>query len=158
MVQTELSPDFSSAGGFSNVFPIPEWQASVVESYLSTLGNTNAGLFNASGRGFPDIAAYGANAQIFVGGAQTPVFGTSISSPIFASVIALVNDKLLEAGKPVLGFLNPWLYANPGALNDITTGNSLGCGTNGFPAVTGWDPVTGLGTPIFASLLAAAGL
>lgn len=35
------------------------------------------------------------------------VFGTSCSSPIFASVIALINDRLIAAGRPVLGFLNP---------------------------------------------------
>jgi tripeptidyl-peptidase I len=50
------------------------------------------------------------------------VSGTSCSSPIFASVIALLNNELLNAGKPVLGFLNPWAYANPQAFNDITTG------------------------------------
>jgi tripeptidyl-peptidase-1 len=158
MVQTRDSPDFSSSGGFSNVFPIPDWQASAVAGYLSTLGNTNAGLFNASGRGFPDVAAYGRNAQIISGGEQIPVDGTSVSSPVFAAVIALVNAELLALGKPVLGFLNPWLYANPGALNDIATGNNLGCGTNGFPAVAGWDPVTGLGTPNFSSLIKALGL
>jgi len=35
----------------------------------------------------------------------------------------------------------------------ITTGDNPGCGTNGFNAVSGWDPVTGLGTPIFPKLL-----
>lgn len=44
------------------------------------------------------------------------------ASPIFASVVALINDDLLAAGKPVLGFLNPWIYAHPEAFNDITTG------------------------------------
>lgn len=68
--------------------------------------------------------------------------GTSCSSPIFTSVVALLNDELLNAGKPVLGFLNPWLYANPGAFNDITSGWNPGCGTLGFEATTGWDPVT----------------
>jgi subtilase family serine protease len=52
--------------------------------------------------------------------------GTSCSSPIFASVVAMLNNELLNAGKPVLGFLNPWLYANPQAFNDITTGNNPG--------------------------------
>jgi tripeptidyl-peptidase-1 len=44
-------------------------------------------------------------------------------------VIGLLNDQLISAGKPVLGFLNPWIYANPGAFNDISTGNNPGCGT-----------------------------
>ncbi len=68
--------------------------------------------------------------------------GTSCSSPIFTSVIALLNDELAQAGKPPLGFLNPFLYSTgASALNDITTGDNPGCGTNGFPATTGWDPV-----------------
>jgi len=67
-----------------------------------------------------------------------------------------VNDRLVAAGKSPLGFLNPFLYANPDAFNDITTGSNPGCGTNGFEAAPGWDPVTGLGTPNFPKLLAAA--
>ena len=52
------------------------------------------------------------------------VSGTSASSPVFASVIALLNDRLIAAGKPALGFSNPFLYSAQGqaALNDITTG------------------------------------
>jgi tripeptidyl-peptidase I len=49
---------------------------------------------------------------IIVSGGQTgAVAGTSCSSPIFASVIGLLNDRLLTAGKAPLGFLNPWLYS-----------------------------------------------
>jgi tripeptidyl-peptidase-1 len=44
-----------------------------------------------------------------------------------------------------VGFINPVLYANPWALNDVKKGGNRGCGTSGFRAVTGWDPVTGLG-------------
>jgi tripeptidyl-peptidase-1 len=47
-------------------------------------------------------------------------------------------------------------YANPQAFNDITTGNNPGCGTNGFPAMAGWDPVTGMGSPNYSAMLAAA--
>ena len=68
--------------------------------------------------------------------------GTSCAAPIFASMIALINDKLISKGEQTLGFLNPWLYANPQAFNDITSGNNPGCGTSGFPAKSGWDPVS----------------
>ncbi|KAF7370374.1 Tripeptidyl-peptidase sed3 [Mycena sanguinolenta] len=153
----EVASDFSS-GGFSNIFPIPSYQADAVAGYLKALGSTNQGLFNTSGRGFPDIAAQGENVQIITGGAQVPVQGTSCSSPIFASVIALINDELIANGKPTLGFLNPFLYSNAAALNDVTSGSNPGCGTNGFPAKKGWDPVTGLGTPNFAALRKAARL
>ena len=92
----------------SNYWGIPQYQASAVSSYLSALGSTNQGLFNSSGRGFPDVAAQGEHVAIYSGGSQQAVAGTSCSSPIFASVIGLINDKLAAAGKPPLGFLNPW--------------------------------------------------
>ncbi|CAL1707451.1 unnamed protein product [Somion occarium] len=153
----ETSASFSS-GGFSNVFAQPSYQSSAVSAYLTRLGNTNAGKFTPTGRAFPDVAAVGDNVEIVFQGQAGLVAGTSCSSPIFASIISLINDRLIAAGKSPLGFLNPFLYANPGAFNDITTGSNPGCNTNGFPATTGWDPVTGLGTPNFPSLLAAAGL
>ena len=82
--------------------------------------------------------------------------GTSASSPTFAGVIALINDARVAAGKSPMGFLNPFIYANPQAFNDITSGNNPGCGTPGFYASEGWDPITGNGTPNFQNLLAAA--
>lgn len=158
-ISPETAADFSS-GGFSNIFAQPSYQASAVSAFLTELGSTNAGLFNSSGRAFPDISAQGENVEIVVGGETGTVAGTSCSSPIFASVISLLNDRLIAAGKSPLGFLNPFIYSEAGAaaLNDITTGSNPGCNTNGFPAVTGWDPVTGLGTPNFAKLLTAVGL
>lgn len=51
------------------------------------------------------------------------------------------------------GFVNPTLYANPQVLHDITVGNNSGCGTSGFFAASGWDPVTGLGTPNYPAML-----
>lgn len=123
---TETSATFS-AGGFSNFFARPSYQSTVVSSYLTALGSTNSGKFNTSGRGYPDVAAQGENVEIVVGGKTGTVAGTSCSSPIFASVIALLNDQLIAAGKSPLGFLNPFLYSAAGqaALNDITTGKNL---------------------------------
>ncbi|KAI0291167.1 family S53 protease [Multifurca ochricompacta] len=155
----EVSASFSS-GGFSNFFATPSYQSAAVSAYLTRLGSTNSGLFNASGRAFPDISAQGENVEIFNSGREGLVAGTSCSSPIFAAIIALLNDLLIAAGKPPLGFLNPFLYSAAGtaALTDITSGSNPGCGTNGFPATPGWDPVTGLGTPNFAALKTAVGL
>jgi tripeptidyl-peptidase-1 len=148
-----------SAGGFSNYFPIPDYQARDVASYLSALNGMYAGLFNASGRAYPDVAAYGQDVLIMSGGVNQAVNGTSCSTPIFASVVALLNDRLLAAGKPPLGFLNPWLYSKAAsALTDITKGSNPGCGTEGFHAAAGWDPVTGLGSPNFEALLATLDL
>lgn len=140
---TEEAAAFSS-GGFSNVFPAPPYQQAAVSSYIYSLaGKANKGRFNESGRGYPDVAALGVNFEIIVGGAEESVDGTSASSPTFASVIALLNDRRKSAGKNALGFLNPFLYSAAGAsaLNDITVGSNPGCESPGFFATQGWDPV-----------------
>ncbi|KAI0066344.1 subtilisin-like protein [Artomyces pyxidatus] len=157
-VNPEVAADFSS-GGFSNFFGTPSYQTTAKSTFLTKLGNTNSGKFNTSGRGFPDVAALGVDVEIVFQGETGTVDGTSCASPIFASVVSLLNDQLVAAGKPVLGFLNPFLYSTgASALNDITSGSNPGCNTNGFTATAGWDPVTGLGTPNFAKLLTAVGL
>jgi subtilase family serine protease len=75
--------------------------------------------------------------------------GTSAATPTAASVITLINDALLAAGKPVLGFLNPWIYSTANSsFTDVTNGSAIGCNTTGFPATKGWDAVTGFGTPV----------
>ena len=85
--------------------------------------------------------------------------GTSASAPTATSIISLVNDALIAAGKKPLGFLNPWLYKKGyKAFTDILSGNSAGCDTDGFPAEPGWDAVTGFGTPNFKKLLKEVGL
>ncbi|KAI0769585.1 peptidase S8/S53 domain-containing protein [Trametes elegans] len=160
---TDFSPESArklSSGGFSNYFSVPSYQQAAVASYLSSLGSTYAGLYNRTGRGYPDVAAQGSDLRVVVKGVQESVRGTDCASPIFASIIALLNDALLSAGRPTLGFLNPFLYSAKGvaALTDVTSGSNPGCGTNGFPAKAGWDPVTGLGTPNYAKLAAALGL
>jgi len=154
---TEVAATFSS-GGFSDIFAAPSYQSSAVATYLTALGSTNSGKFTPTGRAFPDVAAQGENVVIFDGGEEGTVAGTSCSSPIFASTIGLLNAELIAAGKSPLGFLNPFIYANPTIFNDITSGDNPGCGTNGFPVRAGWDPVTGFGTPNFAKLRTAAGL
>jgi kumamolisin len=85
--------------------------------------------------------------QILADGEQGVVGGTSAAAPLWAGLIALVNQKL---GTPV-GFLNPLLYAQlagADALNDITTGNNDITGEiGGYSAGPGWDPCTGFGSP-----------
>ncbi|KZT03394.1 family S53 protease-like protein [Laetiporus sulphureus 93-53] len=148
-----------SAGGFSNIFARPSFQDTAVSSYLTYLGSTYSGMYNTSGRAYPDVSTQGEDFIIGYEGDFYAVSGTSCASPTFASVIALLNDRLLAAGKSTLGWLNPFLYSTgASALTDITSGDNPGCDTNGFSATTGWDPVTGLGTPIFDSLLTAVGL
>ena len=159
---------FPSGGGFSNIYPIPSYQASAVNTYLtqhtppypsysSTNNNSfgaNGGIYNRNGRGYPDFSAVGDNVVIFNMGAPTLIGGTSASAPVFAALLTRVNEQRLAAGKSTVGFVNPTLYAHPEVLHDITVGNNSGCGTAGFFAAKGWDPLTGLGTPNFEAISA----
>lgn len=148
---------FFTSGGFSNTFAQPSYQIPAVSHFLSILGSTNAGKFNPSGRGYPDVTAVGEDVECIFQQTNQTASGTGIAAPIFASVIALINDRLAQAGKGPLGFLNPFLYGAAAAtFNDIQAGSNPGCNTKGFSAVAGWDPVSGLGSPNFDALLAAA--
>ena len=149
---------YSDLFSHSNIFKAPAYQSSVVSSYIAGLGSTYSGLYNKSGRGVPDVAAVAQNIEIYQEGSPVGAEGTSAATPIFASVISVINDELIAAGKSPLGFLNPFVYANPSIFTDITNGTNPGCNTNGYSAKAGWDPVTGLGTPIYSKIKAAAGL
>lgn len=147
-----------SGGGFSNVFQMPSYQQSAVSSYFANHKPAyTAAQYNNSQttRGYPDISANGANYVVAVDGNFSMVYGTSASAPTAGSIFTLVNQKRLANGKSSLGFLNPTLYSNPSLFTDITSGGNQGCGTAGFTAVSGWDPVTGLGTPDYNKLVAA---
>jgi len=152
-----------SSGGFSERFPRPEYQDDAIKDYLSKLGSNWEGLYNARGRGFPDVAAQAYNFAVFDKGRITPVSGTSASAPVFAGMIALLNAARIQKGMPPLGFLNPLLYGKGDlALDDIDEGGSIGCSKPskptvplmlpGWQALRDWDPVTGLGTMNFTSM------
>src|SRR3569833_142248 len=144
-----------SGGGFSNIFPVPVWQKEAVSNWLDKYApNYPNAVWNNSGnaRAYPDIAAMGRNLTTVYLGKTYGVGGTSASAPIVAPLITLLNEERLEAGKGPIGFLNPTLYAHPEMLNDITSGNNPGCGTDGFHTAPGWDPVTGMGTPNYAKM------
>ncbi|KAK0206859.1 tripeptidyl peptidase A [Desarmillaria ectypa] len=145
---------YFSGGGFSNYFTRPKWQDKAVKKYLASLPNgTYEGLYNASGRGIPDVSALAVNYRIWYRGKASSIGGTSASAPAFAGLVALLNDAKLKVSNSTLGFLNPLLYEKGLAgLNDIKSGNNPGCGTKGFNATKGWDPATGLGTPNFGKL------
>ncbi|KAF8268680.1 subtilisin-like protein [Lactarius quietus] len=150
----EVAAEFSS-GGFSNFFKRPPYQDKAMKDFFDELGSQYADLYNATSRGFPDVAAQAMDfVPILNGKVEYYSEGTSLSTPVVAGLISLLNDYRISEGKEPLGFLNPWLYeiGLPG-LNDIKDGENPGCGTEGFSAVPGWDPVTGLGTPNFQDLL-----
>jgi subtilase family serine protease len=158
-----------SGGGFSHVFSAPSYQGNL------PAGSTAIGTM----RGVPDVA-YQASSRTGTlvydtapGDAQSGVIcpsgnpcsagwyvvgGTSASAPQWAGLVAIA-DQIAGHG---LGLINPTLYALASGPDyssdfyDVTTGNNQ---TNpsipGYPATTGWDPVTGLGTPIAANLVPA---
>ncbi|EHK39537.1 hypothetical protein TRIATDRAFT_155864 [Trichoderma atroviride IMI 206040] len=160
-----------SAGGFSDYFARPEWQDEAVGGYLELYGNEWKGYYNAGGRGFPDVAAQGVNYRFWNHGKEDLTTGTSVSTPVFAALVALLNDHRAERGLPRMGFLNPWIYSiGNGAFTDITQSKSIGCQGQslsglaspvipnaGWSAVKGWDPVTGWGTPLFDKMMSLSG-
>ena len=152
-----LQVDSISTGGFSTLAanPAQKWQKAAVEHYMNTTGR-RPGHLDTTKRCCPDLSIYDTGYYILQDGQDTPIGGTSASAPVFSGMISLINDKLLSAGKPPLGFLNYWLYQNEAAFLDITRGSN---GILGFAAVKGYDPASGLGTfdgQTFTKLMAAA--
>jgi len=165
----EMATDqFGSGGGFSKMFaqtPNAKYQVEAVAHYVNNPPKDPkyppAGSFPPHGRATPDISALGEGYQVYVNGRLEAVGGTSASTPAFAGLVSLMNEARAQAGKKPLGFLNPFIYQNADCFTDITKGtNAIGRGNGpiayGFAAAPGWDPATGLGTPKFDKLLAAA--
>lgn len=145
----------ASGGGFSHVFSKPAYQDTLPPG-SNTAANTN------NMRGIPDVAMEASSRTgvlVYGNGSWFIVGGTSVSSPCFAGVVAIADQV---NGAP-LGYLNNALYkigADPARyahdFYDITTGNNDQYQTPQDPnyaATTGWDPVTGLGTPNAANLV-----
>ena len=138
----------ATGGGISDVFPLPTWQngAGVPPS-----ANPNQNI----GRGVPDVTG---NADpttgyvTLVDGNPDVIGGTSAVAPLWAALIALINQG---NGKPA-GFINPLLYPKvsaAGDFTDITTGNN-----GAYSAGAGWDACSGLGSPIGTGVAAALGV
>ncbi|KAJ7696989.1 subtilisin-like protein [Mycena rosella] len=150
--ETQETASSMSGGGFSNFFQRPKYQDAAVDGYLRLTGNTESTAFNVSSRAVPDVSAI-SQVEFILDGEDINFFGsTAYSAEIFASIVALLTNERIAAGKPALGFLNPLLYQNPSAFNDMQVGNNPGCNTDGFNATAGWDPVTGFGSPIYPKL------
>jgi kumamolisin len=133
----------ATGGGISDVFALPAWQQNA-----GVPPSVNPG--GRIGRGVPDVAGDASpetGYQVLVDGQSTVFGGTSAVAPLWAALVALLNQAL---GKPV-GFLNSFLYAQgEGPFHDITAGNN-----GAYAAGPGWDACTGLGSPNGAKVLAA---
>jgi kumamolisin len=141
----------AGGGGVSNFFPLPSWQASAgVPPSINPGGRI--------GRGVPDVsgnADQNSGYQVRVDGVDAVFGGTSAVAPLWAGLIARLNEQL---GAP-LGFWNPLLYEHvqtTDAFNDITQGNNDTTAlSGGYSAGPGWDACTGFGSPNGGKLLAA---
>jgi kumamolisin len=133
----------ATGGGVSNVFPLPTWQDGFGVPQPSV---------SAGGRGVPDVSGDAdpdTGYNIRVDGENAVFGGTSAVAPLWAGLVARMNQKL---GKSI-GFLNPLIYVQSvetSGFHDVTEGNN-----GAFSATKGWDPCTGLGSPDGAELLAA---
>ncbi|THX23417.1 subtilisin-like protein [Aureobasidium pullulans] len=151
-----------SSGGISNYFARPSWQTNVVAGYIKALNGSHAGLYNKTGRGVPDVSLLGDNYLTLESGFASRSSGTSASAPVFAAMVALINDIRLRAKRPVLGFLNPLLYSDKAktVFRDVADGSQgRGCSDGswfepGWEVLAGWDAATGLGEPDFDKLRA----
>jgi kumamolisin len=142
-VWNELSADEgATGGGVSEVFAAPSYQAS------AKVPKAPNGFV---GRGVPDVAGDAdpeTGYNVVVDGEKSVIGGTSAVAPLWAGLLALINQSL---GTNV-GYVNPLLYSAKAqkGFHDITVG------TNGnYSAGTGWDACTGLGSPDGAALLTA---
>ena len=143
-----------SSGGISSYYAIPSWQTNI---------NMPARGGSASYRNIPDVALTADQVYITYGdGSTTEVGGTSCAAPLWAGFTALVNQAAAADGKPVVGFINPALYALAAGGNytlcfhDVTTGsNCWPSSPTLFYATNGYDLCTGLGTPNGANLINA---
>ena len=145
-----------SGGGISpDSIAIPSWQklSGVINS--SNKGSTTL-------RNGPDVSA-NANFTFYTCGDQTAcqanVYGgTSFAAPMWAAYIALVNQQLVANSKPTIGFINPTIYSQNVTSAYATNFHDITSGTSGsYSATTGYDLVTGWGSPKPALITALTG-
>src|SRR5439155_24601406 len=141
-----------SGGGISTTYAIPTWQQGINMSFNQ--GSTTM-------RNLPDVSMVGDNVWLTAdNGGSYFVAGTSIAAPLWAGFTALVNQLALANGESTVGFINPALYGLAKSANftslfhDITTGNNTNPQSpTRFFGVTGYDLVTGWGSPLGGNLI-----
>jgi kumamolisin len=149
------APNVGTGGGVSRSFALPSYQAKAgVPAAVNPAGQV--------GRGVPDVAGNAAQESGYIvlcdglnfpdpthNPPLPPIGGTSAVAPLWAALIALINQ---DTGTKA-GLIQPLLYGltpAQGAFHDITVGNN-----GDYQAGPGWDPCTGLGTPNGQQLSAA---
>jgi len=128
----------AGGGGVSEVFPLPDYQLQA-----NVPLSVNPSKFR--GRGVPDVAgnaAHSSGYKVLVNGKQMILGGTSAVAPLYAGLIALIN----QASGRQAGFINPHLYNNPSFFRQIVKGNNITAHPGlGYTACKGWNACTGLG-------------
>jgi kumamolisin len=163
LVWNDLTPTDSSdvpsasGGGVSSLFAKPSWQTggSVLAGQTMRCVPDIAAISNANEDYGPDSdppEIYDDGVLVYVGGTAESAVGTSVATPVWAAIAALVNQSRARASQGPIGLLNPHLYplAGTAAFHDITSGNN-----GAYSAGPGYDLCTGLGSPNVASLIAA---
>lgn len=182
---------FATSGGFSQQLPLPEWQKQLMGPDSTFSRGSNIPAVMPFGRGYPDVAIMAAGPSVQLPareelssiGYQLVIEGrwinyaggTSVAAPVWATIIARLNQARRSRSKSRVGFVNPLLYrlakqfegdtANS-PFRDITSGNSdvvldavfqegmaQGYRLQGYDALGAWDPVTGLGVPRVSRLI-----
>lgn len=162
---------WTTGGGFTLWDTTPSWQLDYVKKYLSSVSELpDPKFYNSEGRAYPDVSVVGHYCTVVSAdgsgeGEWDYADGTSCSAPVFAGLVTQLNYFQQKRGKTKLGYLNPLLYkmydSDKTTFNDIADGNNRCtefdccydekkfCCTKdfGFLASTGWDPVSGLGSP-----------
>jgi hypothetical protein len=143
-----------TSGGVSSYYSIPTWQAGV-----SMTANGGSTIY----RNIPDVALTADNVYVVYGNGSSATFGgTSCAAPLWAGLVALMNQQATLTGAPQVGFINPAIYAvgkstsYSASFHDIATGNNTSRSSpNAYFAVAGYDLCTGWGTPMAQSLINA---
>ena len=147
IVWNENPTSSATGGGVSDFFAVPKYQAGAGVPVSKNPGGRK-------GRGVPDVAGDAdptTGYAVRVDGQDFVIGGTSAVAPLWAGMIALMNQRLGHR----VGYLNPLLYGSVVGTNsfrDITSGNN-----GAYTAKAGWDPCTGWGTPVGTKLLNALG-
>lgn len=141
------SANSATGGGVSDTFPLPSWQESVNVPASVNDGHKGRGVPDVSGNADPSTGY-----QVYVDGQSTVFGGTSAVAPLWAALIALLNQSLGTS----VGYLNPVIYQHytqltqNNAFHDITSGNN-----GSYAAGPGYDACSGLGSPNGTGLLKA---
>ncbi|HEV2719367.1 MAG TPA: S53 family peptidase, partial [Thermoanaerobaculia bacterium] len=125
----------AGGGGVSRFFPRPPYQNAAGVPPEKTTSFAGRGVPDVSGNADP-VTGY----NVVVGGQHEAIGGTSAVAPLYAGLVALLNEARATASAKPAGFVNPQLYATAGVCRDVTEGNNDYSGELAvYEARAGWD-------------------